>query len=98
MMLYFLFRGEKKNNIDTTLVIWLLQSRSAWSHGHFSSSCCPAIKGCTGSWKGTQPRQLTQSGQMDFPYHMASCLAIKAVVKNEEVSDGVCLPKKLLTC
>lgn len=49
---------------------------------------------------GAQPGQLTQTGQRDVPYHMATCSAIKAVVKEQEGgdngSDGVCLPKKSL--
>lgn len=40
--------------------------------------------GCTSCWKRTQPEQLNRTGQKDIPYHMASCSAIKAGVKEEE--------------
>jgi len=35
-------------------------------------------------WEGIQPGQMTQTRQMDVPYHMASCSAIKAGVMEEE--------------
>jgi len=34
-------------------------------------SCWPARS--TGSWEGTQPGQLIQTGQRDIPHHMVSC-------------------------
>ena len=34
--------------------------------------------GCTRSWEGTQPGQLTPTDQRDIPYHMTSCSAYKA--------------------
>ena len=40
--------------------------------------------GYTRSWEGTQPGQLTQVGQRDIPYHMASCSAMTAGAKKEE--------------
>jgi len=32
---------------------------------------------CTRSWEGTQPGQLTQTGQSDIPCHVTSCSAYK---------------------
>lgn len=35
--------------------------------------CQQAAGGAQGMWKGTQPEQLTQTGQRDNPHHRVSC-------------------------
>jgi len=40
--------------------------------------------GCTTSWEGTWPGQLTPADQRDIPYHMMLCSVIKTVGKKEE--------------
>jgi len=53
--------------------------------------------GCTRTWEGTEPGQLTPKDQRDIPYHMMSCPAIKRGQKKKEGgdvwSDGICLLK-----
>jgi len=39
---------------------------------------------CLGSWEGTQPGQLTQTGQRDIPYRMTS----RSVCKLGELAGG----------
>jgi len=57
--------------------------------------------GCTRSWEGTPPGQLTPADQRDVAYCTTPCSAYKAggrrKKKVEDIwSDGVCLPKKPL--
>jgi len=40
-------------------------------------TCQREGKGCTGSWEGTELRQLTQTGKMDIPYNVTSCSVFK---------------------
>ncbi|XP_064295936.1 dymeclin-like isoform X2 [Phalacrocorax carbo] len=47
----------------------------------------PCSAGCTRSWEGTQPGQLTPADQRDIPYHMTSCSVNKA---GEEEGRGGC--------
>lgn len=50
--------------------------------------CQHGAGGCTRSWEGTKPAQLTRTDQRDVLYHMVSCSALKAAVKNEEGEHG----------
>ena len=43
-----------------------------------------ALPGDTRSWEGTEPGQLTHTGQSDVPCHIASCFAIKAGGKKDK--------------
>ena len=56
--------------------------------------------GCTRSWEGTQPGQLTPTAQRDIPYHRTPCSAYKAGGRRRKGGTlGVmafCLPKQLL--
>ena len=53
--------------------------------------------GCTRSWEGTQPGQLTPTAQRDIPYHRTPCSAYKAGGRRRKGGTlGVmafCLPK-----
>ena len=58
------------------------------SQGLSSLSCCPASRGCSRSWEGTEPGQLTHSAKRDVPRRLASCSSIKAGLKKQEGVGG----------
>lgn len=57
--------------------------------------------GCTRSWKGTEPEQLTQTAQYCIPFYMASCWTEpqswgKEGGRRDVCGDDICLPEKML--
>lgn len=63
--------------------------------------CQEEAGGSTRSYEGTEPGLLAQAGQRDGPYRMASCSAMKADRRQEDVEEnvgsaGITLPKKYM--
>ncbi|XP_074989722.1 LOW QUALITY PROTEIN: tubulin alpha-8 chain-like [Calonectris borealis] len=68
------------NSVDNTGMFSFLLSRAYTGSRPFLLLTPPHQRGGWGgtrSWEGTQPGQLTPTDQMDIPYHMTSCSAIK---------------------
>jgi len=75
----------------------LLLSSAYTKSGTFQLVILPCQQGdwgCTGSWEGTQPGQLTPSGQRDIPYHIMSC---SAYISGGEAGQGLLLRNRLGT-
>ena len=76
-----------ENRVDNTEML-LLSLSSAYTESRpfllLTPPCQRVGWGCTRSWEGTQPGQLTPTDQTDIPYHMASCSAIKSWGKKKE--------------
>jgi len=78
-LIFFLVAGVvlcwiwDENNVDNTLMLYLLLSSVYMKSRTFSFSHCPASEEAghaKEAGKGTQPGQLTQTGQRDIPYRM----------------------------
>ena len=70
-----------ENSVDNTGMFSLLLSSAYTESRPFLLLTAPHQRGgwgCTRSWEGTQPGQLTPTDQRDIPYRMASCSAYKA--------------------
>ncbi|XP_066841481.1 uncharacterized protein [Anser cygnoides] len=60
-----------------SLPVWVPQVSSVYTRPRtfrlLALSCQRAGWGCSRSWEGTDPGQLTQTGQRGIPYHLTSC-------------------------
>lgn len=63
----------EENKADNAAMFQFWLRGAAQSQGHFSSSCCPAVRG----WEGTEQGQLTLTGQRDISYLMVSSGTIR---------------------
>ena len=91
-----------EKSVDYTGVFSLLLSSACTESRSFLLLTAPHQRGgwgCTRSWEGTQPRQLTPTDPRDVPDHMMSSSADKSGGRRRKGwgegiwSDGICLPK-----
>jgi len=67
----------------------LLSSQGLFSFSYWSAD--KEAEGCTRSWDGAQPGQLTQTSQRDIPYDMTSCLKTWRKLFRGTLWPGECL-------